>query len=109
MLPAVPLHHELAAHYAELRAISTRARLVASPLWAKIGREVEALLDATEHEDATGARPLPRRFRALAWNIQRGTHLDELIAALTTHPELRARRRADAVRGRQRPGPVAES
>ena len=90
MLPAVELHHALAAHYPELRAIPTRARLLASPLWGTIGREVEGLLDATEHEDATGARPLPRRFRALAWNIQRGTHLDGLIAVLTSHPELAA-------------------
>nr|HEX4317901.1 endonuclease/exonuclease/phosphatase family protein [Kofleriaceae bacterium] len=88
------LHHELAPHYPELRTIPTLARLRTSPLWTRIGGEVEHLLDAVEHVDAPDARPLPRRFRALAWNIQRGTHLDELIDTLRGDPELR---RADVL------------
>jgi endonuclease/exonuclease/phosphatase family metal-dependent hydrolase len=82
------LDHHLAPHYAELRAIPTLTRLHGSKLWADIGREVETLLDAVERVDAPAARPLPRRFRAVAWNVQRGTHLDELIAAFERDPEL---------------------
>ena len=82
------LHHELAPHYGELRRIRTRKQLHASSLWRQIGREVETLLDAVERADAPSPRPLGRTFRAAAWNIQRGTHLDDLRAALTRDPEL---------------------
>jgi endonuclease/exonuclease/phosphatase family metal-dependent hydrolase len=85
---AVLLQHDLSRHFGELRAIRTRERLVASPLWARIGREVDTLLDSVEREDTPGARPLPRRFRAGAWNIHRGTNLDNIAGAITGDPEL---------------------
>lgn len=82
------LQHDLTRHFHALRAIRTRDQLLASSLWARIGGEVDSLLDAVEREDAPGARPLARRFRAGAWNIQRGTNLDALAAAIAADPEL---------------------
>src|SRR5689334_9351062 len=71
------LTHDLARHYAALRAIRSRVRLYASPLWAEIGPEVERILDAVErgHHDADPPGPT---FRVVAWNIQRGVQLDAL-------------------------------
>jgi endonuclease/exonuclease/phosphatase family metal-dependent hydrolase len=82
------IEHELARHYEALRAISTRKRLHASPLWAEIGSEVERVLDAVERGDhpASPSRP---GLRVVAWNIQRGGHLDALRRALQEDPELR--------------------
>lgn len=82
------LEHGLAGRFGELRRIRTRRELEASALWREIGAEIAALLDGLDQRDAPGARPLGRTFRAAAWNIQRGTHLRELIAALKDDPEL---------------------
>ncbi len=81
------LGHELAPHYAALRAIRKRRALEASPLWAEIGGEVTRVLDGLERGDRSGTMP-SRSLRAVAWNIQRGTALPELRAALTADPEL---------------------
>ena len=82
------LEHDLAQHFDALRAIRTRKQLVRSALWSQIGGEVDRVLEGLEIEDAPDAKPLGRRFRAVAWNIQRGVHLDALITALRDHPEL---------------------
>lgn len=82
------LEHDLAPHFDALRAIKTRKQLARSPLWAQIGRDVELLLDAIDVEAAPDARPLGRHVRAVAWNIQRGSHFERLVDALRDHPEL---------------------
>lgn len=82
------LQHELASHYPELRQIRSRKQLHASALWAQIGNEVEGLLRAVERGDRSDARPLDK-LRAVAWNIQRGTHFEKLRDALLTDPVLR--------------------
>ncbi|CAN5254947.1 hypothetical protein BH11MYX1_BH11MYX1_10880 [soil metagenome] len=82
------LHHQLASHYAELRGIRTRAQLHASVLWEQIGGEVETLLGSVERVDRGDARPL-EKLRAVAWNIQRGMHFEQLRDALRTDPVLR--------------------
>jgi len=82
------LEHGLAAHFDALRAIRTRKQLVKSALWKEIGGEVERVLDGIEVRDAREPRPLGKTFRAAAWNIQRGTHLDRLIAAFREDPDL---------------------
>jgi endonuclease/exonuclease/phosphatase family metal-dependent hydrolase len=87
------IEHDLARHYDALRAIPTRKRLHASPLWAEIGPELERVLDAVERDDHADTR---RRtaLRVVAWNIQRGVHFDALREALLHDPELRT---ADAL------------
>ena len=82
------LEHQLAPHYPALRAIRKRRALERSPLWAEIGGEVERVLDGLERVDHPGATPPDRTLRAVAWNIQRGTALDELKRAFTADPEL---------------------
>src|SRR4051812_16934342 len=82
------LEHELAPHFDALRAIRTRKQLVKSALWKEIGAEIERVLDGIEVRDAKEPRPLGKRFRAAAWNIQRGTHLERLIGAFRGDPDL---------------------
>ena len=83
----VDVEHSLTQHFDELRAIRTRKQLLRSELWQRIGPEVERVLDGLERHDVP-AKPLPATFRAAAWNIQRGTHLDGLIAAFHDDPDL---------------------
>ena len=82
------LDHDLAPHFDELRTIRTRKQLERGALWQRIGPEVQRVLDGLDQRDAPGAKPLGSTFRAVAWNIQRGTHLDRLIAAFRDEPEL---------------------
>ena len=82
------LDHDLAPHFDELRTIRTRKQLERGALWQRIGPEVQRVLDGLDQRDAKGAKPLGATFRAVAWNIQRGTHLDRLVAAFRDEPEL---------------------
>ncbi|MEP6859780.1 MAG: endonuclease/exonuclease/phosphatase family protein [Deltaproteobacteria bacterium] len=82
------LEHGLAPYFDELRAMRTRKQLERSELWTKIGGEVERVLDGLDVRDADHAKPLGTTFRAAAWNIQRGVHLDRLITAFREDPEL---------------------
>ncbi|HEY6039215.1 MAG TPA: endonuclease/exonuclease/phosphatase family protein [Kofleriaceae bacterium] len=82
------LDHGLAPYFDELRAIKTRKHLERSELWRKIGPEVERVLDGLDVRSADAAQPLGATFRAAAWNIQRGAHLDRLIAAFRDDPQL---------------------
>lgn len=88
------LDHGLAPHFDALRAIRTRKQLLASALWQQIGGEVERVLDGIDVRDPIAPRPLGKTFCAAAWNIQRGTHLERLIAAFREDPDLA---RADVV------------
>jgi len=90
---AMLIEHDLARHYEALRAIATRKRLHASPLWVEIGPEVERILDAVERGDHADTRPRTE-LRVVAWNIQRGLHFEALRDALLHDPELRT---ADAL------------
>jgi endonuclease/exonuclease/phosphatase family metal-dependent hydrolase/phosphatidylglycerophosphate synthase len=80
--------HTLAPHYGALRAIRNRRALEPTALWTEIGTEVERVLDLIERRDHPAAALPAGQLRVIAWNIQRGTHLDAAIAALRTDPEL---------------------
>lgn len=88
----VPLHHELAPHYEALRAIRSRKELGRSPLYARIRPELDRLLCGIERGDHRDPRPPAHtdRLRVLAWNIQRGHRLAELVQTLSQDPTLRA-------------------
>ncbi|HEX2660037.1 MAG TPA: endonuclease/exonuclease/phosphatase family protein [Polyangia bacterium] len=82
------VEHALQAHFPALRAIRTRKSLQRSRLWTEIGAEVMRVLDGVER-GSCGPITLPSHvstLRAVAWNIQRGARLDDLIRAVTTPP-----------------------
>lgn len=85
--------HELACHYAELRAVKDRRALERGALWRRIRAEVERVTSAVEQGDAEPAPELaaPRasRVRAAAWNVQRGRRYDAILGALRDDPVLR--------------------
>jgi endonuclease/exonuclease/phosphatase family metal-dependent hydrolase len=83
--------HELASHYAELRAVKNRRALEQGALWQRIRAEVERVTSAVEQGDAELEPGAPRagQVRAAAWNIQRGTRYGAILGALRDDPVLR--------------------
>src|SRR3712207_6591992 len=86
---ASPLEHELGAHFAELARFSSTKELEASPLYARLRREVERVLGGVERGDFTGGRAADKSgagaIRATAWNIERGTRLEGVVRVLGAH------------------------
>jgi endonuclease/exonuclease/phosphatase family metal-dependent hydrolase len=86
------LEHQLKPHFQALARFHSTKALAASPLYARLREEVERVLDGVECEDFTP--PSDREassaancaIRATAWNIERGSRLDEIIRVLREHP-----------------------
>jgi endonuclease/exonuclease/phosphatase family metal-dependent hydrolase len=87
-----PLRHELAPHYEALRALRRRRDLLHSALYPQIRAELVRVLGGVERGVHAAPRPAaaPDRLRVVAWNIQRGSRLDELQQALRSEPMLSA-------------------
>ena len=85
--------HDLACHYAELRAVKNRRALERCALWQRIRAEVERVTSAVEQGDAEPApqpaAPRAIHVRAAAWNVQRGTRYGAILSALRDDPVLR--------------------
>jgi endonuclease/exonuclease/phosphatase family metal-dependent hydrolase len=86
-----PLEHSLSPHFQELARFHSTKALEASPLYARLRPEVERVLNGVESGDfinrqseggAAGA------IRATAWNVERGSLLDEIVHVLRGHPLL---------------------
>ncbi|HEX8353749.1 MAG TPA: endonuclease/exonuclease/phosphatase family protein, partial [Pyrinomonadaceae bacterium] len=91
--PASPLEHKLRPHFPELARFHSTKALEASPLYARVRGEVERVLDGVECGDfrageETGGGPVAESVRATAWNVERGTHLDEIVRVLGGHEVL---------------------
>jgi len=88
---ASALEHDLARHFPELARFGSTPELEASALYARLRPEVERVLGAVELGDFAPARPgpaLPDRrgaVRAVAWNVERGSRLEGITAALASH------------------------
>jgi endonuclease/exonuclease/phosphatase family metal-dependent hydrolase len=89
---ASPLEHTLRPHFPELARFHSTKALEASPLYARLRPEVERVLDGVEQGDfrpEESAPPLASgAVRATAWNIERGTHLDEIVRVLRGHESM---------------------
>jgi endonuclease/exonuclease/phosphatase family metal-dependent hydrolase len=94
------LAHRLRPHFPELARLHSTQALEASPLYARLRAEAERVLNGVEceeceppsHREAAGTADTIRTpadtIRATAWNIERGTQLDEIIRVLREHPLL---------------------
>jgi endonuclease/exonuclease/phosphatase family metal-dependent hydrolase len=86
---ASPLEHSLAPHFQELARFHSTKALEASPLYARLRGEVERVLNGVERGDFISRRPdagAGGAIRATAWNVERGSRLDEIVRVLREHP-----------------------
>jgi len=86
------LRHSLTPRFAALRQFASTSALEASGEFRDVANDVRAILDAVvtagECREARHETDAPN-IRAVAWNIERGIHLDAIIDVLRNHPQLR--------------------
>lgn len=74
---------------AELAACGSTPEVQAHPVYREIRPHVERVLGATESGSfGTRDAAAKRRYRLLAWNVERGIEYDGQLAALRRHPYL---------------------
>jgi endonuclease/exonuclease/phosphatase family metal-dependent hydrolase len=93
-VPATALAHDIGRHLPELARFDSSGALARSALWPRIAAEVEAVLAAVVVEDprreGEPAAAVDGTLRALAWNIERGGRLDDVVDCLRREPRLAA-------------------
>jgi len=92
------LDHDLAKHFPALLKFESTPEMEASPLYAEIRAEVERILSAVVVKPLTAGLENPKSkiqnpksIKALAWNIERGSVFDGILAALQNHEDLKDR------------------
>ncbi len=86
------LRHNLTPLFPSLRRFGSTAKLYASAEFRAVEPQVRDLLASVvtfNHADVNSEVDDVRPIRAVAWNIERGIHLDAIIDVLRTHPQLR--------------------
>lgn len=93
--PAPPstLQHDLNPFFEELARFPTTKALLSSELYSRLRPEIERVLNSAVQEDfappASLSRSSPRSIRVTAWNIERGSRLNDLIRVFKEHELLR--------------------
>ncbi|HSI89310.1 MAG TPA: hypothetical protein VK918_09655, partial [Pyrinomonadaceae bacterium] len=83
------LEHGLSDYFPELLRFESIQDLEASPIHGEIHDEAERILNSVVYEDfAQPGQADNDVIRAAAWNIERGTVFDGILAALREHPGL---------------------
>ena len=73
-----------------LAARQRRVEMLAHPVYQAIGRVVDEALATPQLADfRVGPAPERERYRVVAWNIERGTHLEAQIETFRSHSQLR--------------------
>jgi len=82
------LHHDLSPHFPAFAQNHSTEELEASELFQKLQPQIDAVLHNYETGDYAPDAAPKSRYRAVAWNIERGVHLDGIVDILSKHPEL---------------------
>lgn len=91
----VALRHELQEFFPQLARFPSTKELKQSALYAELRPRINALFNRVVEENFADASPARHSFttkpslRAVAWNIERGTKLKEIIDALGEHEAMR--------------------
>ncbi len=85
------LRHNLTPLFPSLRGFGSTPELYAATEYRAIERQVRDLLGSVvtfENAAAGAVADQSQSIRAVAWNIERGIHLDAIIDVLRNHPQL---------------------
>ena len=85
------LDHNLGAHIPALREFESTPELEASPLYARLKRDIDTVLGGILYggEQQSNSSPPPTSIRATAWNLERGLNLEGILRILGEHPRMR--------------------
>ena len=90
------MEHALTRYFAELARFDSTRALERSAVYRRLESEVERVLASlASGEHAAPGPPReqaapPASVRATAWNVERGSRLQEIVGALAGHPSLAA-------------------
>ncbi len=87
------IEHDLSPLLPPLRRFQSTLALEASAEFRQIAPRIGRVLDAIVSYDDAATQAVAtdqRSFRAVAWNVERGIHLNAIIHTLQTHPDLRS-------------------
>jgi endonuclease/exonuclease/phosphatase family metal-dependent hydrolase len=83
------LEQTLRPYLQELAGFKHTKELERSDLYRKLKPDIDRVLGSVWHEGLATPYPTAGKvIRAGAWNIERGIHLDSIVAVLQRHPEL---------------------
>jgi len=83
------MQHDLAIHLPDLARFGSTAELESSPLYERLRPQIDDILETVVHESHRRSEPTARSFlRATAWNIERGTKLEGILATLGQHRDI---------------------
>jgi endonuclease/exonuclease/phosphatase family metal-dependent hydrolase len=83
------IQSELKQHFPALSRCRSTAELLELPLYRALAPTVERVLSTPDAGSFAADRAAAKsRYRAVAWNLERGIELDRQIEALSTHPYL---------------------
>lgn len=82
------LLHDLTPHFPEFAQFHSTPDLESSQLYQELLPEIERVLEAYEYGEYAAPAAPKSRYRVVAWNIERGTHFQEIVEILKKHPEL---------------------
>jgi endonuclease/exonuclease/phosphatase family metal-dependent hydrolase len=83
------IRDELRALWPEFARFRSLRELHSSPLWKRVGAQVDQVLDSVRLNGAAPMAPAKPSYRVVAWNIERGKELDGQIDILREHAYLR--------------------
>lgn len=83
------LTHDLACYFPHLAEYNSSETLHASQIYRELEDRIARILQGYEYQDLVPPAEPKTRYRAVAWNIERGAHLEGIISLLKTHPALR--------------------
>lgn len=87
------LDHDLNKYFPALLEFDSTRELESSPVFQKIEREVERILDAIVQENfapqiSVNDSKKSEKVSSVAWNIERGSRFEGIVNTLENHPDL---------------------
>lgn len=82
------LLHDLTPHFPEFAQFRSTPDLESSNLYQELLPDIERVLESYECGAYAPAVGPKSRYRVVAWNIERGSHFQEIVEILKKHPEL---------------------
>lgn len=84
------MNHSLHSYFPDFRRFASTGELERSDLYARLRPQLEQVLDTFVAEDfSVNAPAASDRARVVAWNIERGIHVDRIVEVLQGHPDMR--------------------